>query len=76
MMKFGADYNYTEYENIDLLCYNKLLMDKIYLGIKQERLCEEYSRSINTNIQSMELSKNKKIRSSFGEINYKLSQNP
>jgi hypothetical protein len=70
-MKFGADFNYTENENIDLLCFNKILMDKIYLGIKQERLCDEYSRSTNSNNQSMELSISKKIRSSFGTINYK-----
>lgn len=64
MMKLGADYNYTEYTNIDLLFINKVIMDKIYLGIKQERLREEYSRNTN---QSVEIGKK---RSSFGEINY------
>ena len=48
MMKLGADYNYTEYTDIDLLLSNKILIDKIYLKIKKDRLCEGYSKITNT----------------------------
>ena len=47
MIKIGADYNYYENTNIDLLFTNKITMDSIYLKIKKERLREEYSNKLS-----------------------------
>lgn len=47
MIKIGADYNYYEYANIDLLLTNKIILDSIYLRVKKERLKEEYSHKIS-----------------------------
>lgn len=47
MIKIGADYNYYENTNIDLLFTNKIIMDSIYLKIKKERLKEEYSHKLS-----------------------------
>ncbi len=49
MIKIGADYNYFENKNIDLLYTNKIIMDSIYLKIKRDRLREEYSHKLSVN---------------------------
>jgi len=47
MVKVGADYNYYENSNIDLLYSNKIIMDSIYLKVKRQRLKEEYSNKMS-----------------------------
>ena len=66
MIKIGADYNYYEILNIDLLCSNKILMDKIYLDIKYTRLKEEYNK-ISFKKKNK---KNKKMQSIGMDMNY------
>jgi hypothetical protein len=71
MIKIGADYNYYEKSNIDLLYSNKIIMDSVYLKIKKERLKEEYSNKSSFQIKDKYRDSIKEKKRNENNLNYK-----
>jgi len=71
MIKIGADYNYYENTNIDLLFTNKIILDSIYLKIKKERLREEYSHRLSSyKKDNLKDSKDRDNTTNENDLNY------